>query len=482
MSEGRGAVGQASTGKGSAGKGSTSKGSMGGSPGKDAKAPSLQDLEFLPDPDAIEQRPLGGLTRVLLLLLSAILFGAVTWASVSHVDEIITASGKLVSAVPNLTVQPLETAIVQSIAVKPGQVVKKGQLLASLDPTFAGADQAQVQGLLQQLNERAERITRELRILEGKEPAGGAGPDSKGRALQGELQAARIANYESRTRALDSAIDRLQASLKTNRQDQGMLAQRLKSVAEVEHMQERLVNQNFGAKRQLLEARERRQEIERELLLTKNREQEILKEITTQEADLQAFRNEWRQRLLEEQAEVTKERNNLITQVEKADKRKSLIDLVAPADAVVLEIPQRSVGSVVTAAEVMFSLVPLDSPLQAELKIAARDVGFVKPGDPVKVKLDAFPFQKYGTLKGQITTVSEDAFTKDTDMQTARLGSYYLARVKLESLQLQRKADEVLIRPGSSLVGEIRIGERTVMSYFVYPLIGTLDQSLRERQ
>jgi HlyD family secretion protein len=261
-----------------------------------------------------------------------------------------------------------------------------------------------------------------------------------------------------------------------------MLAQRLKSVAEVEHMQERLVNQNFGAKRQLLEARERRQEIERELLLTKNREQEILKEITTQEADLQAFRNEWRQRLLEEQAEVTKERNNLITQVEKADKRKSLIDLVAPADAVVLEIPQRSVGSVVTAAEVMFSLVPLDSPLQAELKIAARDVGFVKPGDPVKVKLDAFPFQKYGTLKGQITTVSEDAFTKDTDMQTARLGSYYLARVKLESLQLQRKADEVLIRPGSSLVGEIRIGERTVMSYFVYPLIGTLDQSLRERQ
>jgi hemolysin D len=462
---------------------------------KDAKGPSLQDLEFLPDPDAIEQRPLGGLTRLMLVLLSAILFGAVTWASVSHIDEIITASGKLVSAVPNLTVQPLETAIVQSIAVKPGQVVKKGQLLASLDPTFAGADQAQVKGLLQQLNERAERITRELRILDGKEPASAAtlgsanaslqsgvvGPDSKGRALQGELQAARIANYESRTRALDSAIDRLQASLKTNRQDQGMLAQRLKSVAEVEHMQERLMNQNFGAKRQLLEARERRQEIERELLLTKNREQEILKEIATQEADLQAFRNEWRQRLLEEQAEVTKERNNLITQVEKADKRKSLIDLVAPADAVVLEIPQRSVGSVVTAAEVMFSLVPLDSPLQAELKIAARDVGFVKPGDPVKVKLDAFPFQKYGTLKGQITTVSEDAFTKDTDMQTARLGSYYLARVKLESLQLQRKADEVLIRPGSSLIGEIRIGERTVMSYFVYPLIGTLDQSLRER-
>ncbi|NDD14228.1 MAG: HlyD family efflux transporter periplasmic adaptor subunit [Betaproteobacteria bacterium] len=140
-------------------------------------------------------------------------------------------------------------------------------------------------------------------------------------------------------------------------------------------------------------------------------------------------------------------------------------------------------GSVVPAAEVMFTLVPLDSPLQAELRIAARDVGFVKPGDPVKVKLDAFPFQKFGTLKGEITTVSEDAFTKDRgDLQSPNMGSYYLARVKLASLTLERRTDEVLIRPGSSLSGEIRIGQRTVMSYFIYPLVGTLDQSLRERR
>jgi HlyD family secretion protein len=131
----------------------------------------------------------------------------------------------------------------------------------------------------------------------------------------------------------------------------------------------------------------------------------------------------------------------------------------------------------------MFTLVPLDSPLQAELKIAARDVGFVKPGDHVKVKLDAFPFQKYGTLQGEISTVSEDAFSKDPiDVRAGKAGSYYLARVKLASLKLDRKDDELLIRPGSSLTGEIRIGQRTVMSYFIYPLVGTLDESLRERR
>lgn len=460
--------------------------------GRSEKAPSLADLEFLPDPDAIEQRPLGGLTRAMLLTLSGMLFLGVVWASVSEIDEIVTAPGKLISAAPNLTVQPLETAIVQSIAVKPGQLVKQGERLASLDATFAGADQAQVQGLLAQIEARAARIARELKLLDSPEPtppndAASALDRRKaepgGEQLQGAIQAARLANYFSRTRAQQETLARLDATLKTNRQDQAMLSERLKSVVEVEQMQERLVSQQFGAKRQLLEARERRQEIERELQLARNREQEIVKDIAAQRAEQQAFRTEWRQRLLEEQAELAKERGNLVAQLEKADKRKSLIELTAPADGIVLEIPQRSLGSVVPAAEVMFTIVPLQSPLQAELKIAARDVGFVKAGDPVKIKLDAFPFQKWGTLHGEVATVSEDAFTKETgDLQTAKMGSYYLARVKLASLKLERRQEEVLIRPGSSLSGEIRVGQRTVMSYFIYPLIGTLDQSLRERR
>jgi len=467
--------------KGKGGKGESSE---------PIKPPSLADLEFLPDPDAIEQRPLGGLTRAMLGFLSLMLFAAVLWASISEIDEIVTAPGKLISAVPNLTVQPLETAIVQSVEVRPGQVVKQGQRLAALDATFAGADQAQVKALLVQIDGRIQRIGRELNLLERGAaelttllPRGDFEAGAKGSQLQGEIQAARLANYFSRMRAQQEGMARLEATLKTNRQDQDMLAQRLKSVVEVEQMQERLVSQQFGAKRQLLEARERRQEIERELQLAANREQEIVKDIASQKAEQQAFRNEWRQRLLEEQAELFKERGNLTAQLEKADRRKSLIELVAPADGIVLETPQRSVGSVVPAAEVMFTLVPLDSPLQAELRIAARDVGFVKPGDPVKVKLDAFPFQKFGTLKGEITTVSEDAFTKDRgDLQSPNMGSYYLARVKLASLTLERRTDEVLIRPGSSLSGEIRIGQRTVMSYFIYPLVGTLDQSLRERR
>jgi hemolysin D len=468
--------------------------------GKSAKPPSMDDLAFLPDSDAIEQRPLGGLTRAVLGVLSVMLATGIVWASVSEIDEIVVAPGKLVSIVPNLTVQPLETAIVQSIDVRLGQVVRRGERLASLDATFAGADQAQLQALVEQLDVRSARITKELSVLGSNAtlealaasmgrvamsetqttPPGAGGPQGRSMRLQHELHDARLANYASRLRAQQEQRARLEATLKTNRHDQQLTEQRLMSLIEVEQMQERLVNQQFGAKRQLLEARERRQAVERDLELAANRAQEILKEIASLEAEHRAFRNEWRQRLLEEQAELYKERGNLAAQLDKADRRKSLIELTAPADGIVLEIPQRSLGSVVPSAEVMFTLVPLGGELEAELKIAARDVGFVKPGDQVKVKLEAFPFQKYGTLKGSISTVSDDAFKAEAS--GARAGSFYIARVKLQSLELERRSDEVLIRPGSSLSGEIRVGRRTVMSYFVYPLVGTLDESLRERR
>jgi len=473
---------------------------------KPTASTSLEDLAFLSDADAIEQRPLGGLTRAVLAVLSLMLVSGIVWASVSEMDEIVTAPGKLVSVAPNLTVQPLETAIIQSIEVRLGQVVRRGERLASLDATFAGADLAQLQALKNQLDMRSSRISEELEMLaasggleafdglDALEAAVGrnegtagtpstqeSSPGLRGSTrLHSDLQVARLANYVARVRAQREQLARLEATLKTNRDDQQLTLQRLKSLVEVEQMQERLVSQQFGAKRQLLEARERRQAVERELELAKNRDREILKEIAAVEAEHRAFRSEWRQRLIEEQSDLAKERENLVAQLDKADRRNSLIMLHAPADAIVLEISQRSLGSVVPAAEVMFTLVPLGSDLEAELKIAARDVGFVKQGDQVKVKFDAFPFQKFGTLKGTVSMVSEDAFKADASSGQA-IG-YYLARVKFQSLELGRRADEVLIRPGSSLTGEIRVGRRTVMSYFVYPLVGTLDESLRERR
>jgi hemolysin D len=465
----------------------------------------LRDLEFMSDPDAIEQRPLGGVTRGVLSLMSAMILTAILWASFSQIDEIVVAPGRIVSSTPNLVVQPLDTSVVDSIDVRAGQIVKAGQQLAALDPTFTGADQAYLKGGVNKLEAKERRLMYELhgrsveKTLNAKDSSAISVPSprlsdlspasvsskSKDDRLQADLRAARESNFRARIKAMQETIERQLAALETNRADQRMLLERLKSLTEIEQMQDRLVAQNFGAKRQLLEARERRQEVDRELTQARNKEVEISKEIESAKAEQTAFQSEWRQRMIEELAETQRERDGINEQLQKAEKRQSLIVLRAPVDAVVLEIPKRSIGSVVREAEPMFTLVPLNVPLEVELQIASPDVGFVKVGDKVRIKLDSFPFQKFGTLQGVITVVSEDAFARDpAAIQSTRQlsGNYYLARVKLESTRLERQSEDVALRPGFTLAGEIKIGERSVMSYFVYPLIGTLDASLRERR
>jgi hemolysin D len=461
----------------------------------------LKDLPYLSDPDAIEQRPLGGVTTWVLAGLTAMLISAVTWASLSELDEIITAPGRLVSSQPNILVQPLDTSIVQSVDVRAGQIVKEGQQLASLDATFTGADQALITGSIAKLQARERRLEAELASgialgspgaavgsLDRVQGAGERAAKPGDEKLQAELKLARAANFQSRLKALDENIAKLEASLTTNRQDQKMLVERVKSLSEIEQMQQRLIDQNFGARKQLLDARDSRMAIEREQQLTRNREQEILREIAALKAERSAFQNDWRQRAIEELAEVRRERDSMREQLQKAEKRNTLVVLRAPVNGVVLEIPKKSVGSVVQAGESMFTLVPTDVPLLVELQVSSPDAGFVKVGDPVKVKLDAFPFQKYGTLKGKVQVVSEDSFSRDPYAASGNKplsGNYYLARVSLESTELERKSprnEDVSLRPGFTVSGEIVIGRRSVMSYFLYPLIGTLDESLRERR
>ncbi len=440
---------------------------------------SSAQLDFLPDPDAIEQRPLAGVTQWVLYGLLSMLVVFVAWATFSDIDEIVTSRGQLVTSKPNVVVQPMETSIIQTIDVRVGQVVKKGQRLAALDPTFAAADESQLRGGLSSLDARTRRLEGELSqpsAIAGQ-AQGGHFEDAK---LQEQLKKTRSENYRVRLLSLDENLARLEASLKTNQQDQQMQESRVKSLSELEGMQERLISKNFGARQHLLEAKDKKLEVERDLQFARNREAEIRREIAAAKADRAAFQKDWQQRSMEELAEVRRDRNSTVDQLKKAEKRRSLINVTAPVDAVVLEITKLSTGSVAREAETLFKLVPLDVPLELEAKIEAADVGFVKVGDSVRIKLDAYPFQKHGSLQGHVQMVSLDAFTRESNQERAAGTSYYLARIRLDTAKLENVRGSFRLLPGLSATGEIKVGERSVISYFLYPIIGTLDQSLRE--
>jgi hemolysin D len=434
------------------------------------------DVAFLPDADEIERSPLPPVTRKTLHVMVAALVCFILWACFSEVDQVVVAKGRLINPLPNVVVQPLETSIIKTVDVRIGQIVKKGQLLASLDPTVTKADETDLRTRLNSLDNQARSLEAELG--NGKAAPGAAGADADSR-LQARLSVERQANLRAQQTRLNETMAKLRASIVTNQHDQATLGQRVKSLREIEAMQEKLQSQNFGARLHVLEAQERRLEVERDLALSTSREQELRRDLAAAEAEKSAFDKNWRQKAMEDLLGATRERNSLGEQLAKADRRNRLINLVAPEDGVVFDIAKLSPGSIVREAETFFTLVPLNSAMEAEVQIDSIDVGYIKPGDAVHLKLDAFPFQKHGALDAKVRTVSEDAFKRETSGGQG-LDAYFVSRISFGAGKLKNMGNKTRMLPGMTLQAEIVVGQRSVMSYLAWPLTKALDEAIRE--
>ena len=210
-----------------------------------------------------------------------------------------------------------------------------------------------------------------------------------------------------------------------------------------------------------------------------NREVEIRRDLAALNFERAAFEKGWRQKIMEELLNTMRERDSLKEQMQKADRRSSLVQLTAPVDSVVLEIAKFSEGSIIQPAETFFTLVPLNVKLEAEVQIDAVDVGYIKIGHPVHVKLDAFPYQKHGVIDATVRIISEDAFKKDTANNTAG-SAYYMGRMALGSINLINMTDKSRLLPGMTLSVEIVVGKRSVLSYLAWPLTKGLNEAIRE--
>ena len=438
------------------------------------KKPSDWTVSFLPDADELEKTNLpGGVSATIYILVAMVAIG-ILWASLSEVDQIVTARGRLVTAQPNIVMQPLETAQITAFNVKPGQVVRKGQVLVVLDPTFIAADLNQAQDRLKSLDAEVRRVEHEL---SGK--AATSQVNNADEALQSQLQRERLASYQARLLRLNESIERFKAAMVTNVYDVQSLDGRVKSLRDIETMNERLTQQQFQSNMRLLESRERRQEVERELISARNRSNELKRQLAEAEAERASFTREWRQKSTEELVAVRRERGALAEQVKKVERRSKLIELVAPVDAVVLEVAARSTGSIIREAEPLLTLVPLGETLEAEMQIDAQDVGYIKLNDPVRLKIDAFPFQKHGLIKGVLEKLGQDAFTKEVNSAQPS-APYYLGRATLGKNELRNLPRNAPLIPGMTLRAEIVVGKRSVISYVMYPVIRGLSEAARE--
>jgi HlyD family secretion protein len=161
-----------------------------------------------------------------------------------------------------------------------------------------------------------------------------------------------------------------------------------------------------------------------------------------------------------------------------------LVVLTAPEDGIVTEVAKRSVGSVLHEAEPLVTLVPTDAPLIAEVMIGSGDVGYTKTGDDVAIKVDAFPYQRHGLLQGHLRSVAEESVSPGTggsvSPSSEGSGVFHRSQVTLTSDTLRMMPDGAHLIPGMTVTAEVKVGSRSVISYFLYPIRRGFGESIRE--
>lgn len=412
--------------------------------------------------------------------VAALFVGMIVVSCIVRVDTIVSASGRLTTETPTIVVQPLTTGIIRDLRVQPGDAVRKGDVLATLDPTFTQADRDALtaqQGVLQAQVARLEAEVHETGL--------DLAADTPERRLQLTLYKRRQAQFKARLRAFDEDIARYQASIGSTETNRASLAKQTNIAREVEGMRAKLYQMQSGSKLMLLDAQASRMRSERDYEDADSRLSDMHHTLLTRQAERDAFVEDWRRQALEDLLKARSELKSVDESLVKASRLNDLVVLTAPEDGVVLELARKSVGSVAQEAEALVTMVPASATLIADVMIASADIGYTRPGDEVQVKVDAFPYQQHGLLKGRLKSIGQDSLNAASAPSAppagpSTTGAYHRSRVELMETALRNQPPGSRLIPGMTVTAEIKVGSRAVIAYFIYPLLRGLSESIRE--
>jgi hemolysin D len=407
--------------------------------------------------------------RAVLYVLTALLVTTFVFISVVKLDRVVNAPGRIVPVGGAVTVQPLEKAIISRILVSVGDTVKKGQVLATCDPTFVHADLAALQQKVSSLDAQKRRMEAE----EASQPFK-TSPSRTHDLFQESVGKQRAAEFNAGLTDFDQRIHSAEAQIVGLQQNIADYQARLKIAKETEDMYTKMEAAGIATHLDLIGVQDKTIELQRTLTEQENAlvaAQHLLESLKEQR---KVYFDKWHDDNLDKLTLVKDELDQAVNDLAKAKKLSELVNLESPVDAVVLKIPNLSQGGVALDAEPMFSLMPLDAPIEVDAQIDSRDSGFVKVGDPVTIKFETYKFLEHGTAEGVVKTISQDAFTEadDQDIVTKNTNRpprapFFDARITVKALHLHDVPPNVRLVPGMTLAADIVVGRRTILWYLL---------------
>lgn len=436
--------------------------------------PAERFAAFQPPAIGIETGPPPMRARHTLRLAALFLVCVIVFACLAKVDRVVTAQGKLLGPGENLVVQTLEPSIIREIHVSPGQRVTAGEPLITLDPTFADTGFEEQAKRLASLKAQAWRLECETSAACPKPQD----IDPRNLAAQRELMARRGQERQARAQSLTQSARELEAKLSTNARAAEQARKQIRIAQELEGMHRDVFERGASSRLEYMKAQSGRIEAETQLVKLGSEAKELAQSLERAKAELESFESGWRSQALKDLVETRRDIDETAERARKAAHLSDMVVLRAPAEGTVLELAKRSVGSVLDKGDAAAVIVPADSRLEAEAEVRAADVGYVREGDAARVKLEAFPFQRHGVLEGRVRTISAAAFEKNSQQDGPQ--AFYRARIALSSAGLQAVPRDAQLLPGMTLTAEIAVGKRRIITYLLYPLIKTFDETMRE--
>ncbi len=433
--------------------------------------------ELLPAVAVFDGDAASPLPRLVLWTVVALIAALGAWITLARLDVVAVADGRLVPRSQLRIVQPAEGGVLREILVAEGERVRAGQVLGRMDVRAAQADIANLETELALRQLQLRRVDAEL--------AGTRLPplpeDRLELYTQVEAQRdARAQAYQNSLAEERAVISRAQRDMSAAEETRGKLAGVLPVLIEQERAFERLASEGFAGKLMSRQRSRERLEAEQDLRAQEHRVESARATIEQAERRLGQLTANYRAQLRTERIEAGRERSRSAQELEKLRHRQSLAELRAPADGVVKDLATHTAGTVLAPGAVLMTLVPEGEPLVAEVWLQNQDAGFVRAGQPAKVKFASYPFQRYGMLDGRVLRISADS-TDRAEAGKPAAAYAYRALVELASQQLRAGESAHQLLAGMQLSAEIRLAERTMLEYLLSPVQKVAAEAGRER-
>ncbi|RFB76285.1 HlyD family type I secretion periplasmic adaptor subunit [Methylovirgula sp. 4M-Z18] len=476
---------------------------------------SAREREFLPAVMELVETPASPTLRSTALLLCAILAAAVLWACIAQVDTVAVAPGKIAPLGQIKVVQPLETSAIRAIHVDDGDHVTAGEALVDLDPTDAKADLA-----TSTYDRNQSALDAEVaRVLLTRDPnATFVAPDGVDPVLaeaNREQARSEIRKYLALVAGLEADIAQKQAQIDVNNVAIERAKATLPLLTEKDNMAQSLWSKGLGTRQPVLDAQQQLLEKRAEISTGDATSKQIAADIQAAQAKLAEAEAGFLADAADRRTKALQKLAEYNQQIAKAQQREAYRKLVAPVDGTVQAVKIHTPGAVVTTADTLMTIVPdaADSPpgapagrpaiaIEVDAMVQNSDIGFIREGQQVEIKVDAFPFTRYGLVKGVVRQLSHDAVQPNAQQQAtaeaiAASGGapqnganpagavpsdlIYPAKITLLTDKIQTETGAQRLQPGMRVSAEIKTGQRRVISYLLSPVIQAVTEAAHER-